>query len=249
MRPSAPSEPARPLLKVIRGLVGACAAVVAALVASGCGTVGISEEGSGDARAGKQLFVKSCGQCHALADAGTQGQIGPNLDDAFIQSRADGLGKTTIQSVVRGQIAYPVEDPPTGTPGMPADIVEGEDAESVAAYVASVAGLPVQKQPAPAAETGAETDAETGGTTTGGGEGEADGAAVFADAGCGSCHALEAAGSSGTIGPSLDESQPPRDLVIERVTNGMGAMPSFSDSLSDEQIAAVAAYVAESTGG
>ena len=245
MRPSAPSEPARPLLKVIRGLLGACAVVAATLAASGCGTVGISEEGSGDARAGKQLFVKSCGQCHALADAGTQGQIGPNLDDAFIQSRADGLGKTTIQSVVRGQIAYPIEDPPTGTPGMPADIVEGEDAESVAAYVASVAGLPVQKQPAPGAETGAET----GGTSTEGGEGEAEGAAIFADAGCGSCHTLKAAGSSGTIGPNLDESQPPRDLVIERVTNGMGAMPSFSDSLSDEQIAAVAAYVAESTGG
>ena len=245
MRPWAPSEPARPLLKVIRGLLGACAVVAATLAGSGCGTVGISEEGSGDARAGKQLFVKSCGQCHALADAGTQGQIGPNLDDAFIQSRADGLGKTTIQSVVRGQIAYPIEDPPTGTPGMPADIVEGEDAESVAAYVASVAGLPVQEQPAPGAETGAET----GGTSTEGGEGEAEGAAIFADAGCGSCHTLKAAGSSGTIGPNLDESQPPRDLVIERVTNGMGAMPSFSDSLSDEQIAAVAAYVAESTGG
>jgi len=232
---------------MIRGLLGACAVVVAGLAVSGCGTVGISEAGSGDARAGKQLFVEKCAVCHTLADAGSQAQIGPNLDDAFLQSRADGLGETTIQSVVRAQIAYPVEDPPTGTPGMPADIVKGEDAESVAAYVASVAGMPVREQPASTAETGTEAP----GTTTDAGEGkaEADGASIFASAGCGSCHTLEAAGSSGTIGPDLDDSGPPRELVIERVTKGMGAMPSFSDSLSDEQIEAVADYVAKSTGG
>jgi mono/diheme cytochrome c family protein len=234
---------------VIRGLLGACAVIAAALVASGCGTVGVSEAGSGDVRAGKELFVPKCGQCHALADAGTRAQIGPNLDDAFIQSRADGLGETTIQTVVRGQIAYPVIDPPTGTTGMPADIVTGEDAEAVSAYVASVAGLPVRGQPASAADTGTET----GGATTGE-EGEAtggavDGAAVYADAGCGGCHTLKAAGSSGTIGPNLDESKPSRELVAERVTEGMGAMPSFADSLSDEEIAAVADYVAKSSGG
>jgi mono/diheme cytochrome c family protein len=239
---------------VLRGLASACALLAAALAVSGCGTVGISEEGTGDERAGKEIFVDKCGICHTLADAGSQAQIGPNLDDAFRQSRADGLGATTIQSVVRGQIAYPVEEPPTGVPGMPADIVTGEDAESVSAYVASVAGLPVRAQP-PAAET---TGGETGGTTDTGttgtdtsatSEGEPDGAAIFADAGCGGCHALEAAGASGAVGPNLDESKPARDLVVDRVTNGQGAMPSFADSLSDEQIAAVADYVVKSTGG
>ncbi len=228
--------------------LSACALAAAALVASGCGTVGIPEEGSGDATAGRELFIAKCGQCHTLADAGTQGTIGPNLDDAFRQSRADGIGDATIQSVVRGQISYPVEHPSTGSPGMPADIVVGEDADSVAAYVASVAALPVV--PRPPTETGGQETGETGtaGQTETGGE-ALDGAAIFKDAGCVSCHTLEAAGATGTIGPNLDDAKPSHDLVIERVTNGMGAMPSFSGSLSDEQIAAVADYVVASTGG
>ena len=68
------------------------------------------------------------------------GQIGPNLDYAFLQSRRDGLGESTFVQVVRGQIAYPVVKPSTGAPGMPANIVEGQDADDVASYVGSVAG-------------------------------------------------------------------------------------------------------------
>ena len=74
------------------------------------------------------LFVGKCGSCHVLADAGTKGVIGPNLDDGFRQARADGLGEGTIRSVVRGQISYPVEEPTTGLPGMPADLVTGSAA-------------------------------------------------------------------------------------------------------------------------
>ena len=77
---------------------------------------------------------------------------------------------------------------------------------------------------------------------------EAAGADVFASAGCGSCHALEAAGSSGNVGPNLDESEPDFDLVVDRVTNGQGAMPSFSGQLSEQQIRDVAAYVSENAG-
>jgi mono/diheme cytochrome c family protein len=228
----------------LRGLAGACAVLTAVLAATGCGTEGLPEAGAGDATLGRELFIEHCGSCHVLADAGTRGQIGPNLDDAFRQSREDGLGETTIESVVRGQISYPVEEPTTGQPGMPADIVTGADADSVAAYVASVAALPVRRQP------GGTTTGEGGGTTTGEGEaGEApDGEAIFAEAGCGGCHVLEAAGTSGTVGPNLDESQPPKELVIERVTNGMGAMPAFKDSYSAEQIEAVADYVVANTG-
>ncbi len=72
------------------------------------------------------------------------------------------------------------------------------------------------------------------------------GADVFASAGCGGCHVLSAAGSKGTVGPSLDAAKPPEALVIQRVTNGMGAMPAFGDQLSPQQIADVAAYVHES---
>jgi mono/diheme cytochrome c family protein len=231
----------------LRGLVGACAVLAGALGATGCGTTGLPEAGAGDTTQGRALFIEKCGSCHVLADAGTQGQIGPNLDDAFRQSRADGLGETTIESVVRNQIAYPVEEPVTGSPGMPADIVTGEDADSVAAYVASVAALPVRPQPPTETSGGSETGGETGGE---GESGEAaDGEAIFAEAGCGSCHVLSAAGASGTIGPNLDESQPSEELVIDRVTNGQGAMPAFGEQYSAEQIAAVADYVVASTGG
>jgi cbb3-type cytochrome c oxidase subunit III len=220
----------------LRGLAGgSCAALIAALIAAlaatGCGTTGLPEAGSGDTTRGKELFKEKCGQCHKLADAGTAGAIGPDLDDAFRQSRADGLGERTIQSVVRGQISYPVEHPTTGLTGMPKDIVTGDDAESVAAYVASVAALPVR----------AETGGETAGAT--------DGKAIFAEAGCGGCHTLEAAGTSGNVGPNLDDAKPSKQLVIERVTNGKGAMPSFKDSYSADEIAAVADYVVASTRG
>jgi mono/diheme cytochrome c family protein len=207
---------------------------------SGCGTVGLSEAGEGDVVQGKKLFVEGCAQCHVLADAGTQGVIGPNLDDAFRQARADGLGESTIQSVVRTQIAYPIEEPTTGQPGMPQDIFTGDDAESVAAYVASVAGLAATGEP-PADDSGGQTTPKESG-------GQVDGAAVFAEAGCGSCHTFAAAGASGTIGPNLDESMPSKELAMERVREGMGAMPSFADQLSPEQIAAVADYVSQNAG-
>jgi mono/diheme cytochrome c family protein len=72
---------------------------------------------------------------------------------------------------------------------------------------------------------------------------------IFNANGCGSCHTLADAGSSGTIGPNLDESQPDLELVITRVTNGAGAMPAFRDQLDDQQIADVAAYVVQATSG
>jgi mono/diheme cytochrome c family protein len=75
------------------------------------------------------------------------------------------------------------------------------------------------------------------------------GEAVFASAGCGGCHVLAAANASGAVGPNLDESKPPVELVVERVRDGSGLMPSFEGQLSDKQIADVAAYVVASTQG
>jgi hypothetical protein len=72
-------------------------------------------------RPGQGALQGKCGQCHTLADAGTRGAIGPNLDDAFLQSRADGLEHLTVQSVVSDQIAYPVEHPTTGARAEPAE--------------------------------------------------------------------------------------------------------------------------------
>jgi mono/diheme cytochrome c family protein len=98
-------------------------------------------------------------------------------------------------------------------------------------------------------ETGTDTGGgETGDESPAGGEGDAAaGEEVFAANGCGSCHTLEEAGASGSVGPNLDESQPSFELAVDRVTNGAGAMPAFGDSLSEEQIRDVAAYVVEST--
>ena len=94
--------------------------------------------------------------------------------------------------------------------------------------------------------TAAQTDTETGQTGTGAGE---EGAAVWASTGCGVCHTLEAAGSTGTTGPNLDEREPSVDQVAEQVRVGGGGMPSFEDRLSADEIQAVAEYVAESAGG
>jgi mono/diheme cytochrome c family protein len=71
---------------------------------------------------------------------------------------------------------------------------------------------------------------------------------VFATAGCTGCHTLKAAGSTGTVGPNLDEAKPSKDLVIDRVTNGQGGMPSFKGQLSEAQIQAVADYVSSNAG-
>ena len=67
-------------------------------------------------------------------------------------------------------------------------------------------------------------------------------------AGCASCHTLADAGATGTIGPNLDATKPSVELAVERVTNGSGPMPSFSNTLSEEQIQEVATYVSAAAG-
>ena len=96
--------------------------------------------------------------------------------------------------------------------------------------------------------TGTQTT-ETETTETTDGQSDPVGKVVFESAGCVSCHTLADAGASGTIGPNLDQSMPSHELVVDRVTNGQGAMPSFADSLSEEQIEEVAAYVSAAAGG
>jgi cbb3-type cytochrome c oxidase subunit III len=213
-------------------------ALAASLLLAACGdTVGYTKASSGDRIHGKELFKQGCGSCHTLADAGTTGRIGPNLDYAFLQSRKDGLGEDTILQVVRDQMAYAVTTPSTGAPGMPRDIFTGQDADDVATYVASVAGLDASGQIIDPANPPKPTQ-----------PGSTDGQTVFATAGCTGCHTLKAAGSTGTVGPNLDEAKPSKELVIDRVTNGQGGMPSFKGQLSEAQIQAVADYVSSNAG-
>ena len=110
--------------------------LTAALFAAGCGAVGHLSANGGDPAKGKSLFVKNCAACHTLADAKTTGVVGPNLDDAFRYVKLQGFQESTIRDVVRGQIAYATSDPGTGSPGMPDNIVRGQQAKDVAVYVA-----------------------------------------------------------------------------------------------------------------
>jgi plastocyanin len=120
-----------------------------ALIAAALALTGCELKSSGtDLVNGKTLFAQKCGACHTLARAGTTGTTGPNLDQAFARSRADGLGQSTFKGVVLRQILNPninpQVDPQTNkvVPSMPAKLVTGDDARDVAAYVAMAAGRP-----------------------------------------------------------------------------------------------------------
>lgn len=121
-------------------IVSTLAAVV--VLTAGCGAVGHLSATAGSPERGASLFKSNCGSCHTLAAASTAGTIGPNLDAAFGPTRCQKVGdESTIRDVVRGQIAYPETDTGSGAPGMPANILRGQEAKDVSAYVASVAGV------------------------------------------------------------------------------------------------------------
>ena len=70
---------------------------------------------------------------------------------------------------------------------------------------------------------------------------------VFVTASCGSCHTMKAAGSTGEVGPNLDQLKPSFGRIQHQVEVGGGPMPAFKGQLSDQQIQDVAAYVYKST--
>ena len=199
--------------------------------------------GQGDVARGKQLFLAttskgSCASCHTLADAKSNGTLGPNLDDAFSADKAQGFSQQTMADIVRGQIAYP-EEP------MPANLYRGQDARDIALYVAQCAG---NANCGVTAETSKPAATTTTGATTTTATAAPDGKAVFAKAGCGGCHTLKAAGSSGNVGPNLDQLKPAKDAVAHQVEVGGGAMPAFKGQLSPAEIDAVAAFVSSNAG-
>src|SRR5205807_10458011 len=110
-----------------------------ATLSAGCGTGQSGIAKGGDISQGKTLFVSKCGSCHRLADAGTSGTIGPDLDGAFAGPKAQHFRLSTIKQVVYDQIYHAIAP-------MPRKLVTGVDAASVAAYVASVAGAGAASQ-------------------------------------------------------------------------------------------------------
>jgi len=206
--------------QVRRAFSGAVLLAAVALVAGGCGTGGKAAKNA-DSQNGQKLFQSKCAGCHTLAAAGSHGTIGPNLDDAFAEDRAEKFKQSTIQNVVLDQIRQAAAP-------MPRNLVTGADAQDVAAYVASSAGL---------GGGNAKTPAQLG----------TNGKAIFSSE-CASCHTLKAAASTGTVGPNLDQLKPPLATVTRQVTNGGGVMPAFKGTLSPAQIDAVAKFVADSAG-
>jgi mono/diheme cytochrome c family protein len=73
----------------------------------------------------------------------------------------------------------------------------------------------------------------------------AKGKTIFASAGCGGCHTFSAAGSTGTVGPNLDDASVDFAAAVQQIKNGGGGMPAFSGRLSDQEIADVAAFVTQ----
>jgi mono/diheme cytochrome c family protein len=132
-----------------------------------------------------------------------------------------------------------------------AEVGEEEHAEAAETEPGGEETEPGETEPEETTEPGETEPGETTEPPPPGGEGDpVAGKEVFlGPSNCGSCHTLSDAGTGGTIGPNLDESQPPLDLVVDRVTNGQGAMPSFSGSLSEQEINDVAAYVSTAAGG
>src|SRR5947209_9882519 len=120
-------RPAGPSRLAARACPGALLAALA-LAAGGCSVKGAD---NANLIAGKQQFVAKCGSCHTLARASTKGIIGPNLDEAFRQSLAEGLKRSTVRGVVEGQVLNPN---PEGA--MPKGLAGGATLRDIAAYVA-----------------------------------------------------------------------------------------------------------------
>ncbi len=125
-----PMTEGRQMGRVRRGLLGVALIGAGVLAVAGCGSSGTNAD---DLAAGKQKFTELCGGCHMLAEAGTTGQVGPNLDDAFGAARADGFKPNGMKQLVEQWISE-------AQPPMPRNLVSGQDAANIAAYIASVAG-------------------------------------------------------------------------------------------------------------
>jgi cytochrome c oxidase subunit 2 len=265
----------------VRGAASVALLALVAVVAAGCGagTGGVVE--GGDASRGKELFIKgengkpSCATCHTLHDAvaagAPAGKVGPDLDAAFASDKNQGFKESTIRQVVADQIKFAGQYGTQG-PTMPQDLVTGEAVDDVATYVASVAG----RRPAGGGGGGGQSAAPgtTQQTTTqeqpaGGGGGAASAAAgkkAFADNGCGACHKLAAAGSSGAVGPDLDKlkgyaqtaGMPLEDFIRESIVKPnayvekgypQGVMPENFSQLPPSTLNALVAFLAASTKG
>jgi mono/diheme cytochrome c family protein len=106
--------------------------------------------------------------------------------------------------------------------GDEANYLSDADRRAIAAYVADVAGKPGEN-----AAEGPQAN---------------DPASIFS-ASCGSCHTFSEAGSTGSVGPNLDETTMSLEEAAQQIAKGGNGMPAFEGQLTDEQIQALAEYV------
>ena len=196
---------------MLRRLSAAAGGLAVALLLSACGTGGPVNNAAADKENGRKLFTEKCAGCHALTAAGSQGTIGPNLDYSFAQARSEGFKESAILDIVHDQIKfagqYPVK--PNNSDylkaNMPANVVTGQDAIDVSAFVAANAGL----------QGFAEAQAVSG----------TDGKQIFITK-CGGCHTLKDAGTMELRGrTSICSSHP--SARQEPGDQGSGIMPAF----------------------
>ena len=220
----------------VKATLAGLAAAAVALPLAACG------RDEPDLTNGKALFVQQCGSCHTLSRAGTQGQTGPDLDASFQAALRAGEDRDTVEGIVRDQISHVLKNSV-----MPANLVEGDDARDVAAYVAYAVDRAGEDQ---------------GALAQAGLEGATSGDQIFVAAGCGSCHALAKAGTNGNIGPSLDDlasaaaqrepGTSAEDYVRQAILDPeaftvegfqAGVMPSYQGRLNDRQVQALVDYL------
>jgi mono/diheme cytochrome c family protein len=245
-------------LAPFRTIAALAAVTAAATLAGGCAI----KHPTADLVKGKQLFVAKCGVCHTLSHASTSGTVGPNLDVAFRRDRIDGIKSTSIEGLVDSWVQYPnsqsvmpsnCEKPPKGS-----FCLTDQQVQDVASYVGAVAARPGQDTGNLAAAIQAVVSPTP-----------AVGKQIFTGVGgCGGCHILADAGTTGTTGPNLSQklaadcasptSQRIRGKTLQQciltaIVNpyaylpagyASGVMPNtFSKTLSQSQIQALVAYL------
>jgi mono/diheme cytochrome c family protein len=249
-----------------------------------CGSEGVSQkvrDDSPNVSRGAELFAQRCAGCHTMDLVGAQGGATQIRD----RERVDGPN-FNVRRENRDSVLYAIRNGGFSGAIMPENIVVGNDANDIAAFLAKYAGserktsdITPASQPEAGGGRGSNTtstqgttstpttstqdttstpEANTQGTTStpeantttngaGNQQASAQGKQVFTQ-NCGGCHTLKDAGTSGSVGPNLDDLKPDQATAQRQVTNGGGGMPAFKGQLSDAQIKAVAQYVASVAG-
>src|SRR3954470_3153880 len=249
-----------------RRVLAAGSIIAIGLVATACGSEDIKLQPGEKANVtrGANLFATRCAGCHTLDLAGAHGGATRVHDRERVDGPNFNVRREDVDSVL-----YAIRNGGFSGAIMPENIVVGQDANDVAAFLAKYAGGPrkgnditPQSQPAASGRDTTSTQQDTtsteqttstpeaGTTSTGGGgtqQASAQGKQIFTQ-NCAGCHTLKDAGTNGQIGPNLDDLKPDQPTVQQQVANGGGGMPAFKGQLNPNQIKAVAQYVSSVAG-